>query len=60
MDVAIETECAPNVALEAILRLAVALVALVTVIFPGVPWAAPPTEIPGPKFAVVKPLIKFV
>jgi hypothetical protein len=38
---------------------AVALVALLTVRGPLAPAAPPPTEIPGPKFAVVAPWKKF-
>jgi hypothetical protein len=40
--------------------LAVALVAVVTVIGPGVPGGAPPTETSGPKLATETPFTKFV
>jgi hypothetical protein len=49
----------PTFAFEAITMLAVAVVRLVTVTVPAVPAAAPPTEIPGPKLAVVPPCKKF-
>ena len=41
-------------------RLAVRLVALLTVTGPNAPAVAPPTEMPGPKLALVVPLAQFV
>jgi hypothetical protein len=50
----------PVAAVELITRLAVAVVVLVTVKAPLLPAPAPPTEIPGPKFASVNPFAKVV
>lgn len=47
------TVLAPRAAPD-VVRLAVTLVALLSVTGPNVPAAAPPTEMPGPKFAVVE------
>jgi hypothetical protein len=54
------TVCVPTVAALSIAMVAVALVALVTVTGPYAPSAAPPTEIPGPKFACVVPWTNVV
>ena len=45
---------------RSVLRFAVSDVPLVTVTGPNVPAVAPPTEMPGPKLAVVVPLTQFV
>jgi len=50
----------PGVALLAMVKFAVAVVALVTVIGPKAPTVAPPTEIPAPKFATEVPFTKCV
>jgi len=55
-----DTGFPPGAAFAAIMICAVAEVALVTVTGPGAFAAAPPTEIPGPKFACVAPCAKFV
>jgi hypothetical protein len=54
------TVCEIGGAFEPITKSATAVVGLVTVTGPRVPGAAPPTEMPAPKVAVVEPWTKFV
>src|SRR5665213_1925630 len=54
------TSRGPRAAAVSMLRVAVSVVALLTTTGPDVPSAAPPTEILGPKLAVVVPLTQLV
>src|SRR5580692_890176 len=58
--VVVITSTGPSDAPAEMIRLAVRLVALLTVTGPETPSAAPPTLMPGPKLAVVVPLTQLV